>query len=76
MKTTPNSLKAIGSITAATLSLIAIPFISISAEAVEEKTRSNRLSHNDPENNVLTSIQMTDEDIDYINALRDHFHLD
>lgn len=69
-----NSLKVISSITFAGLFLLAMPFITISAEA-EEKSQFNTPSVYST-NIVATEIEMIEEDTKYINSIREHYHLD
>ncbi len=72
MENSFNNLKAIGSITFASLSLLAMPFVTISAEAGED----DRKSSVHPTNIVAEAIDMIDEDAAYIDTIREHYHLD
>lgn len=70
------SLKAIGSITVASFSLLAMPFITISEAADEDKSRSDSQLSAGQIHIVNTEVEMTDEDAAYIYNMRDHYHLD
>jgi hypothetical protein len=71
MENSFNSLKAIGSITFASLSLLAMPFLTISAEAGEDDHKSSVHP-----TNIVETIDMIDEDVAYIDTIREHYHLD
>ena len=76
MESSFNSLKAIGSFTVASFSFLAIPFIAISAEAVEEKSKFNPQLSTQQTHLINTEIEMTDEDAAYIYNMREHYHFD
>ena len=71
-----NSLKTISSLAIASFSLIAIPFVTISAEATEEKSKLDSQLSAKQTHLVSTEIEMTDEDATYIYNMREHYHLD
>ncbi|MCC0178840.1 hypothetical protein I4641_17875 [Waterburya agarophytonicola K14] len=71
-----NNLKAISSITVASFSLLAMPFVTISAEASEEKSQFGSQLAINQTHIIDTEIDMTDDDSVYINNMREHYHLD
>ena len=75
MENSFNSLKVISSITLAGLSLLAMPFVTISAEA-EEKSQLNTQASVYSTNFAVAEIEMIEEDTRYINSIREHYHLD
>lgn len=76
MESSFNSLKAIGSIAVASFSFLAMPLITTSVEATEEKSRfSSQLS---PQKTYIArqEIEVANKDAAYIDNLREHYHLD
>ena len=67
-------LKSIGTLAVSSFALIAIPFVSPSVESMEVDAKSN-LSPTLSSNN-LAEIEMTPNDAEYIQKLRDHYYYD
>jgi hypothetical protein len=74
MEISVQALKVFGSFAVTSLALIYIPFLAASADAAEESSKFSSgflSSHNN-----LTKIEMTSEDAEYIEKIREHYALD
>jgi hypothetical protein len=73
MEKSLNVLKGFSSLAVASLALIYIPFIAASVDATEEnsKLKSGFVSTQ----NNSAKIEMTSEDADYLETIRDHYNL-
>ena len=67
-------LKSIGTLAISSFALIAIPFISPAVESMEVESKSS-LSQTFSPNNIA-EIEMTPDDAEYIQKLRDHYYYD
>ena len=65
-------LKSIGTLAISSFALIAIPFINLPVESMEADSKSSSSSTLSPNN--IVEIEMTSDDAEYIEKLRDHYH--
>ena len=67
-------LKSIGTFAVSSFALIAIPFINLPVESMEVDSKTSLSSTLSPNN--IAEIEMTPDDADYIQKLRDHYYYD
>ena len=67
-------LRSIGTLAISSFALIAIPFINLPAESMEADSKSSSSSTLSPNN--VAEIEMTSDDAEYIQKLRDHYYYD
>ncbi|MBW4532400.1 MAG: hypothetical protein KME09_00505 [Pleurocapsa minor HA4230-MV1] len=74
MERSVQALKVFSSFAVSTLALIYIPFVAASVDAAEDSSKfsSGFLSSQ----NNSTKIEMTSEDAEYIEKIREHYGLD
>ena len=74
MERSVQALKVFSSFAVTSLALIYIPFLAASVDATEDSSKFN--SGLVSSQNKLTKIEMTSEDAEYIQKIREHYALD
>lgn len=72
MESSLYAFKAIKTLTVASFALIAVPFVNLSVEAGEVDSKLKSISSQ----NNSTEIDMTPEDAEYIQKIREHYYFD